>query len=314
MTNNKYLYNINYQIHEEALCKLEMRSVFKENYDHKTFISDIKMNPSNSPFLKSRLDISLEAKSFEELLELIKKKDIDDEGFKVVYMVYDENDKNYKNRKDFCKSVGLILKGYPNFKTPSIIFGITEYEGVWLFGQVIENNALWRNHNNRPITYSSSLGIHLAKSLINIASCNDFSKKIIDPCCGVGTILLEGAFAGYNIEGRELAAKVAKGAQKNLEFFNYDVKVTIGDINDIDENYDVSIIDLPYGICTTIDPTTQSNIIENASRISKKVVIVSTEDLTDVFNELKLTLIDNCQIQKNNKHNFSRYVWVCEKK
>jgi len=311
MGTSKYLYHINYQGYEDALCRLEMRSIFKLDVDGRTFVSNKKVNPSFSPFIKSSLEILIEAPSFENLLVQLEQKGIDSEGFKVIYMVYKEDDPFYSNRKELCKKVGLVFKGYPNFKSPTIIYGITMYEGQWIFGEVDLNNSLWRKHNDRPYTYSSSLGIHLAKSLVNIASEGDFNKTIIDPCCGVGTILLEAAFAGYNIVGRELALKVAKSAQKNLLHFDYNVPVTIGDINDITEKYDVAIVDLPYGIFTTIDATTQVDIIRNASRIASRIVLVSTGDLTEVIKENGLTLLDSCRIQKNEGNRFIRYVWVC---
>ncbi|MBC3798624.1 SAM-dependent methyltransferase, partial [Acetobacterium tundrae] len=34
-----------------------------------------------------------------------------------------------------------------------------------------------------------------------MAGNGDTSKRLIDPCCGVGTVLLEGIWAGYDIIG-----------------------------------------------------------------------------------------------------------------
>lgn len=48
-----------------------------------------------------------------------------------------------------------------------------------------------------PIPFSNSLDIRLARTLINIAGENDISKTIIDPCCGMGTVVLEGLALGY---------------------------------------------------------------------------------------------------------------------
>lgn len=307
-----YLYNVNYQDYEEALYRMELRSMFEQDYENKTFQSKVKLNPSISPFIKSRLDILLEETSFDELLVQLEKEKIDTEGFKVIYMVYSEDDPFLSARKDYCKRVGLVFEGYPNLKSPTVIYGIAHYEGKWIFGEVNVSDNSWRNHNSRPFTYSSSLGIHLAKALVNIGSEGDFTKSIIDPCCGVGTILLEAAFAGYNIVGRELVSKVAKGAQKNLLHFNYDVDVAIGDINDVTDEYDVSIIDLPYGIFSRIDETTQLDIIQNAKRISNRIILVSTDDLTEVIKKMGLTLLDSCNVKKSKGHRFSRYVWVCE--
>ena len=41
------------------------------------------------------------------------------------------------------------------------------------------------------ILFSNSLDIRLARTLINIAGENDQTKTMIDPCCGMGTVVLE---------------------------------------------------------------------------------------------------------------------------
>lgn len=39
--------------------------------------------------------------------------------------------------------------------------------------------------------------------------------------------------------------------KKNLEFFGYKNVITSGDMHNIEEKYDVAIIDLPYGVFTS---------------------------------------------------------------
>lgn len=312
MENLLYLYHINYQAFEEPLCRLEQRAVFNIEDETKTFESNIVFDPSNSAFIKSRMAEDIVADSFEELLKHVEKKAIDSEDFLIMYMVYSKDDPSYTKRKDLCKQVGLLFKGFPNFKTPSVIYGITHFKNKWLFGQVLLNNGLWRHHDKKPYSYSSSLGIHLAKSLPNIGSKGQLDKSMVDPCCGVGTVLLEAAFAGYNIEGRELIEKVAKSAQKNMLHFGYDVQVNLGDIKDINKKYDVALVDLPYGISTKISEEEQEDIIRNACRIGKRVVVVSTKDIRPLITDMNMTLVDECSVSKNYDHIFHRYVWVIE--
>lgn len=310
MERGQYLYHINYQGFEEPLCRLEQRAVFKIETDGKTFESDMKFEPSHSPFMKSRMDKMMETDSFEKLLNWIEEKGFDCDGFFIMYMLYQKDDPSYKDRKALCRSVGYAFLGEPDFKNPSVVYGITNYHGRWLFGEVHLNNGLWRDHNNKPYSYSSSLGIHLAKALVNIGTEGNLEKRIIDPCCGVGTVLLEAAFAGYKSEGREIMEKVAKSAQLNMAHYNYEVPITLGDMHEIGKHYDVALVDLPYGISTDITATQQAELIRSAFQIADRLVVVSTEDINHIIKDNGMTLLDTCSVSKNYGHIFYRHVWV----
>lgn len=306
----KYLYNVTYHEQEDELCSLELRSLFGFQLEKNIFFSDKNYDPSISPFIRNKLNIMYETSTFEELLLLIEENEIISPGFFVKYMELVNDDPHIKKRKYYCKEIGFKINSFPSFKNPKTTFGVICYEKNWYFGVLITNNSKWKDHNNKPFSYSSSLGINLAKVLVNVASNGDYSKKIIDPCCGVGTVLLEGLFAGYNIEGREINEKVADSAKGNLLHYNYDNVVTTGDIKDITKNYDVSIIDLPYGIFSHANTDNQKKIISNAKRISKKIILVSSVDIKEDISNQNLIIIDYCKVSKSK--NFARHIWVCK--
>ncbi|QZY56838.1 TRM11 family SAM-dependent methyltransferase [Crassaminicella profunda] len=309
---NQYIYNVNYQVQEEDLCALEIRSLFNFHLEGKVFFSSKEVEPSISPFLKTRLKIIYKTSSFSDIIELIKKDKITSQDFVVKYLELFSGDPYIKKRKELCKEIGLVVEGFPSFTSPKTTFGISFYKGSWYFGILVANNSEWKAHNTKPYSYSSSIGINIAKVLLNIAGNGDFSKRLVDPCCGVGTVLLEGFFAGYDIRGWEIMSKVAEHARANLLHFNYLPKVTTGDIQDIGESFDASIIDLPYGNFCPTNVDNQVKIIKNAKRISKKLVLVSCEDITHQILREKLKITDCCKISKNEKGSFYRYIWVCE--
>jgi tRNA G10 N-methylase Trm11 len=312
MSLNRYIYNVNHQLLEKDLCALEMKALFDITLEGKVFISNILYDPTISPFLKNRLDIMHKATTFEGILDYIESEQLAAKDFKVKYVQLDLDDPHYKKRRDLCNQLVLKITGFPSFSDPKITFGITWYQGEWYFGKLEGYNPTWKDHISKPHSYSSSLGINLAKVLMNIAGEGDFSRKIIDPCCGVGTVLLEGLYAGYDIRGWEINEKIAEDARENLRYFKYEPLVTTGDICTITDHYDVSIIDLPYGNFSLTDVSERLNIIKNANRISDKMVVVSSDDIRDILIEEKLTLTDQCQISKSEKWKFTRYVWVCE--
>ncbi len=308
----QYMYHINYQDYESDLCALEMRALFNKSIETKAFFSEQRMDASISPYLKSRLEILHATATFEDLIQKILENKYVVEAFKVEYVPVINPDPVEKDRKIIMKAVGYAIEGVPSFDHPKIIYGVTFYEGKWYFGVVVYNTMLWKNHMTKPYSYSSSLGIHTAKAILNVAAQGDVSKKIIDPCCGVGTVLLEGHYAGYDITGSEIKPKVANNARKNLKHYGYEGQVLRSDIKDIEESYDAAVVDLPYGNFSLSDEDNMMDIIRHAAIISERQVFISSIDLTDKIREEGLVIVDQSVVYKNKSRRFARYIWVCE--
>ncbi len=217
-----------------------------------------------------------------------------------------------KDRKAIAIAVGLAITGASEFVKPDTVFGVTSYNGHWYFGVFEMNDILWKQHIEKPYSYSSSLGINTAKAILNTAAKGDLTCKVIDPCCGVGTVLLEGHISGYDITGCEIKEKVAIKARENLKHYGYVGEVINSDIKDIIYTYDAAVVDLPYGNFSHSDEANMTQIIRHAKRISKRQVFISSIDLTDSIIEENLTIVDRGVVYKNKSRRFVRYIWVCE--
>jgi tRNA G10 N-methylase Trm11 len=74
-----------------------------------------------------------------------------------------------------------------------------------------------------------SMPPRLARIMINL-SCARRGGKIIDPFCGIGTILQEAALMGYDIYGIDMKESVIGSARKNLRWLSKEYKVDIPDM------------------------------------------------------------------------------------
>jgi len=313
MKNFRYIYNVNYKEQENELCVFEEKALFGVQIKEKVFFSNKEIDPSISPFIKNRIRIIYEMESLEDILELITKNDLGANGFLVKYVELERGDPHFKNGKNISKEVGLRIYGYPSFNSPKIKYGISCYKERWYLGELVENNYLWKAHKHKPHSYSSALDANIAKVLINLAAQGDTTKRLIDPCCGVGTVILEGLFSGYDIKGCEINSKVAEASRLNVIHYEYETEITNGDIKDIKEDYDVAIVDLPYGNFSEFNLEKQLEIIRQAMRISKKLILVSSKNIADKLLDEKLDIIDYCKVYKTEKREFVRYIWICEK-
>ena len=123
--------------------------------------------------------------------------------------------------------------------------------------------------------YSTALSTRDARAVANIAVPNPSGVRVIDPCCGIGTVLVEALSMGIDIVGRDINPLVVGGSRENIAYFGLEGVVTLGPISDVVENYDVAIIDMPYNLFTHITADEQLDIVKQARRFAKKVVIVT---------------------------------------
>lgn len=306
------LYIEKHTIDETELCKLEKRCLFGiEGYenDKNYFFVEEYIHVDRSPFVKYCLKDITEYVSYEALLNSVRESATYYDGFKIKYLDI-EGDIEFNRRHEIEGEIGFIIKGNAKVDNPSIILGVTKLNNNWIFGEYIVNSGVWRKHMSRPQGYCNALTSRVARSIVNIAGGSNLQQRIVDPCCGIGTVVIEAISIGFDVTGYDINEKIVYGARKNLLYFNYPLVIQCRDIHTLEEYYDIVIIDLPYGILSIADLCTQHHIIESAAKLGKRLAIVSIVDMTEKIIDLKLTIKETCVISKGN---FKRHLYVCER-
>ncbi|MEO4054421.1 RNA methyltransferase [Solibacillus sp. CAU 1738] len=310
---SSYLYTYAWQNDEEELCKLEMRALFSFDVASNILQSPRKIEPSRSPFIRSRLDVLYEANEISEIAHFARSLDLDGATFKVFclnkFAIGDIEKIQQHARQQVEREIGLNIQAEPDLYNPEIAFGIVWHKERWYFGYYVEGEAVWLKHQQKPEMYSTALSTRVARAIANIAIPDPASVKAIDPCCGIGTVLVEALSMNMNIVGRDINPLVVKGARTNIAHFGLHGDVQKGDITQNTDSYDVAIIDMPYNLFTHISTDSQFAIIKAARRIATKVVLVTIETMDDFVNEVGFTIIDRCVVKKGT---FERQVLVCE--
>jgi tRNA (guanine10-N2)-dimethyltransferase len=291
------------------LCKLEMKYLFNHTDDEKYFFSDRLIKPSRSPFIKERIKVIYEGDTLDSLVEQVLANNFSAEKFRVTYQQIEGGSEHYQERLRSGRELGAAIKGEADMRNPQIIFGVTSVAGKWLFGEYEKNDYSWHHHDKKPHTYSSSLNFRVARALVNIGMGINTTHTLIDPCCGVGTVVIEALSLGINAIGYEINSPVAFDAQKNLSFFSFQNVITDGDMHTIEDHFDVAIIDIPYGLYTPITADEQLDIIKTARRISDRLILVTLEHMDDMIREAGFQLIEKVRVSKGK---MDRWVNVCE--
>lgn len=307
-----YLYTYAWQLGEHDLCRLEQRMFFGKDTADNVLVSDVCIEPSRSPFMRERIDVLFIEDTLDCLCERVKTLNLVGQTFKITHF----NDKELAvkpkiarpERNRMLRIVADCVDAEPDLDHPDIEFALLFSHNQYYFGKVVHGEAVWLRHMHKPEMYSTALSTRVARAVANIAA-PTLNMKVIDPCCGIGTVLVEAMSMGMNIKGRDMNKRVVWGSRINLRHFGYEPDVDIGPIEEAPAGYDVAIVDMPYNLFTHTSSDLQSAIITNARRIADRVVIVTIESMDDKIHAAGLTPIDRCVVQKGN---FAREIVVCK--
>lgn len=311
---------------EQSLCQLELRSLFGREsipVDSKSdpameaqiFHSKLEIDPSRSPFLKERIHVLHEGNSYTDLSEDIQAAGLQlepSETFKIRFIKTNDlpaaDTIDYNEARQIERAIGLHIRGKADMRQPTRVFGIVPYRGRWYFGECVDHTPVWLQHIEKPQQYTMALPVRTARAIVNIAVPDPLLRRVIDPCCGIGTVLIEALSMGINIVGRDLNPLVVRSTRENLTHFNLHTEVSLGSISDIDAHYDVAIVDMPYNIVSKITPEDEYAILQHARRIADRVVIISIAPIDDKLESVGFTILDHGTAKKAA---FTRHIRVC---
>jgi len=306
-----FIYNYASPGEEKELCALEMRSFFGEDTESSILESTLKIDPSRSPFMRGRMDVIIESEQFEDLIEQVKNIELTGSTFKVMYVKVAGPEKvDFEERRRIEREVGLHIPGEPELVNPDVLFGIMNVNGRWVFGEYYSSEAVWLNHQQKPHSYSTSLSTRVARAVANIAVPDPAGVKAIDPCCGIGTVVVEALSMGIDIVASDINPLILPGTRENIAHFGYATEVTFKDIRKVNGSYDVAIIDMPYNLCSVITPEEQLEMLQSTYKFADKVVIVTIEPIDSIIGDAGFEIADRCVVRKGT---FEREIIACQK-
>jgi tRNA G10 N-methylase Trm11 len=308
-----FIYTYAFSEEERSLCCMEMRSLFGIESESKLIKSTTKIDPSRSPFIKERITVMFEGDGLPDILEQVKQIQLFEETFKVLFVKINDLDPSekieYEERRVIEREMGMHIHGEANIHQPDRTFGIVTMGGRWYFGEYEKSESVWFHHLKKPREYSTALSTRVARAVVNIAVPNPNGIRAIDPCCGIGTVLVEALSMGIDIVGRDINPLAVGGSRENIAHFGLEGEVTLGPIADVSNNYDVAIIDLPYNLYTNITREEQFSILQHARRIAQKVIVITIETIDEMIEEAGFDITDRCVAKKSL---FLRQIIVCE--
>ncbi|KZS45255.1 RNA methyltransferase [Paenibacillus glucanolyticus] len=306
---SSYLYTYTCHETERELCFMELAELFGHMPDGEDWLeSEQWVDPDRSPFLSACLDVRVTGNSIEQMAEQAGQIQLRNATFKVVSLKAGDP-YTYDQLREFERRVGRRIAGTAQMKSPDITFGMISIDGIWRLGILQEPARAWLKHKQKPQNYSTGLSSRLARALVNIAAPEPDGVMLLDPCCGMGNVLIEALSMGISVEGCDINPLAVRGARVNLKHYGYDDNiVAIHDMNTWQGHYDAAILDLPYNVCSVFPEEEKLKMLHSLHGLADRAVIISTEPLRGHLQETGWKVLRHSTTRKGS---FVREIWLC---
>ncbi len=143
-------------------------------------------------------------------------------------------------------------------KNPDITFVLLFTQEEFLFGEEIyarkKGSFVSRRPDKRPYFKPGTLEPRFARMMANLSKAST-KNFLLDPFCGPGGIILEGALMNCNIVGLDIDKRMVKGSIRNIVHYkpNSQYHIFVGDARNLPFQNNVPSIatDPPYGRATS---------------------------------------------------------------
>ncbi len=250
---------------------------------HGITISEQSVDVRRSAYLKSCSEILFQTSSLTELCADLRSADLHADEFRV--SVVKKPRSLEVNSMELARDIGSAIGGRANLSQPQVTFlAVVTAEQIW-FGRLLsESDNVWLAHDQRPYVTSSSLPSRLARVLVNLMARP--GDRLLDPCCGTGTIVMSAAHSGIQAVGYDNNPRMVGATTKNLQHFGLTADVALGDARQVSGQFDAVATDLPYGINLSKDKSQDIEILANLRTCAPKAAFIDLRDLTNPLNDL----------------------------
>jgi len=199
------------------------------------------------------------------------------------------------------RSIGAIVGGSRgvSLESPQSEIRVVVSDSVHvgrLLGSVDRSSFEARKNQNMPFSHPISIHPKFARALVNL-TCLPIGGRLLDPFCGTGAIVAEGALLGLHTVGADLSEKMIEGARRNLDHIGLTAEFHLCDVGRIEscvKDVDAIATDPPYGRSTSTNGedvadligralATFSGVLDRGSRVAIVVPEVSFLNSCDAF-------------------------------
>ncbi len=149
----------------------------------------------------------------------------------------------------------------------------------WLETETVRDFSA-RKPTEKPFFQPGSMAPMDARAISNIAGAAP-RKRLLDPMCGTGGVLVEAGLAGATVVGVDAQRKMVRGAAHNLDAYLGEGAVLRGDATRLpfhEDRFDGAVFDAPYGRQSKIAGGSLEDLVgetlSEVRRVAARAVVV----------------------------------------
>ena len=205
--------------------------------------------------------------------------------------------------------VAKHVYGTVDLRTPLSELLLVGTQAEWHFGRVVSRTARsYAAHEHKPHQFSSALPARVSRAMVSLAARP--GDTVVDPCCGIGSILLEAWAAGMRAVGGDLNPKLAGMTRANLRHFGRPPWVCVADAGRPWTRADAVVTDFPYGRQSPRTPQLYERLLGNFPLLARRLVLVTAADVGGLLDEAGYDVLRAVGVPKHD--GFTRRVYVAQ--
>ena len=130
-----------------------------------------------------------------------------------------------------------------------------------------------RQTQRRPFFRSYGMQPRKSRCLVNLSGVQP-GQRLLDPCCGTGSYLIEAALMGIKAHGSDNDPRAVAGSRSNTDALGLDVNLRVLDARRLDRwgvTFDAIVSDLPYGLSASLAGTSivglYRDVLQSAAQV-----------------------------------------------
>ena len=250
---------------------------------------------TRAAYLRHCMHIQATGASRDELAAACRRQGVAYEGFKLTFLRPPPKVPDHKD--EVIVQIANAITGRPDLQHPAVNLAVVGLPGAWHFGRLISvSHSQWLRGIERPVHFSSALPQRFSRALVNLVAAP--GDTLIDPCCGIGTPLIEALDAGIIAFGADANPKMLRGLAENLAHLGMPLRLFRADARQLTGHYDAAVMDLPYGRNLLADAKLYRALLGPLGRSAGRVAVVSAESLDDLLTGLGYRIVRHAQVRK----------------
>lgn len=257
--------------------------------------SPIAVNVSHAAYLRYCVDIEARGRDLDELVADCRATGMAYEGFRIEVLA--PPPRPQFSDSEVTLAVANAIAGRPRLVNPLVTLAVVITDCGWYCGRMLSvGHNRWRRGMHRPHHFSSALPQRMSRALANTAASP--GETLLDPCCGIGTVLMEALDAGIVAFGIDQNGPMLKLVAENLEYLGLPRRLVRADARQLTGHFDGAVLDLPYGRNLAGNLGLWRELIAPLPHLATRSVIVAPRPLDELLEESGFRLVKSARVPK----------------